>query len=79
MVVEAANKLGAQILPTDPRPEQQGWLTEMQKAEGDQFDQTFVTRLRVAHGKIFPVIGAVRASTRDDDDPQARRGGEQRS
>ena len=45
--------------------QQQGWLTEMQNAKSIQFDQTFVTRLRAAHGKIFPVIGAVRASTRN--------------
>ncbi|MFE9954471.1 DUF4142 domain-containing protein [Micromonospora sp. NPDC005299] len=64
LVVEAANKLGA-TLPTTPTTQQQGWLTEMQNATGAQFDQIFVTRLRVAHGNIFPVIGAVRASTRD--------------
>ncbi|GAB3175470.1 hypothetical protein GCM10027259_16970 [Micromonospora palomenae] len=64
LVVDAANKLGT-TLPTDPTAEQKGWLTEMQEANGAQFDQIFVTRLRVAHGKIFPVIGAVRASTRD--------------
>ncbi|MEW2381541.1 DUF4142 domain-containing protein [Micromonospora sp. NPDC047707] len=64
LTVEAANKLGA-IIPTDPTPEQKGWLTEMKNARGTQFDQIFVTRLRVAHGNIFPVIGAVRATTRD--------------
>ncbi|MFC0007060.1 DUF4142 domain-containing protein [Micromonospora siamensis] len=64
LVVEAANRLGT-TLPTDPTAEQKGWLSEMQEARGTQFDQIFVTRLRVAHGKIFPVIGAVRASTRD--------------
>ncbi|MEU5787876.1 DUF4142 domain-containing protein [Micromonospora purpureochromogenes] len=64
LVVNAANKLGT-TLPTDATAEQKGWLTEMQEANGNQFDQIFVTRLRVAHGKIFPVIGAVRASTRD--------------
>ncbi|MFG3705354.1 DUF4142 domain-containing protein [Micromonospora sp. NPDC047670] len=64
LTVEAANRLGATI-PTDPTAEQRGWLTEMQNASGARFDQIFVTRLRVAHGKIFPVIGAVRASTRD--------------
>ncbi|MEV6489080.1 DUF4142 domain-containing protein [Actinoplanes sp. NPDC051633] len=64
LVVDAANKLGASI-PSTPTAEQQGWLTEMQKASGARFDQIFVDRLRAAHGKIFPVIGAVRASTRD--------------
>ncbi|GAB3953366.1 hypothetical protein GCM10027614_58690 [Micromonospora vulcania] len=64
LVVDAANKLRASI-PTEPTAEQKGWLQEMQNASGARFDQIFVTRLRVAHGKIFPVIGAVRASTRD--------------
>ncbi|QLQ37805.1 DUF4142 domain-containing protein [Micromonospora robiginosa] len=64
LVVEAANKLGA-VLPAEPTTQQKGWLTEMQNANGAQFDQIFVTRLRVAHGNIFPVIGAVRASTKD--------------
>ncbi|GID28831.1 DUF4142 domain-containing protein [Paractinoplanes brasiliensis] len=64
LVVKAANELGATI-PSTPTAEQQGWLGEMQNAKGRQFDQIFVTRLRAAHGKIFPVIGAVRASTRD--------------
>jgi predicted outer membrane protein len=64
LVVDAANELGASI-PATPTTQQQGWLTEMQNAKSVQFDQTFVTRLRAAHGKIFPVIGAVRASTRN--------------
>jgi predicted outer membrane protein len=64
LVVDAANELGATI-PATPTAEQQGWLTEMQNASGARFDQIFVTRLRAAHGKIFPVIGAVRSSTRN--------------
>jgi predicted outer membrane protein len=64
LVVDAANKLGASI-PATPTAQQQGWLNEMQNASGARFDQSFVTRLRAAHGKIFPVIGAVRAATRN--------------
>ncbi|MFV2099924.1 DUF4142 domain-containing protein [Micromonospora sp. LOL_024] len=64
ITVDAANELGA-IIPNAPTAEQQGWLTEMKDAQGARFDQIFVTRLRVAHGKIFPVIGAVRSSTRN--------------
>lgn len=64
LVVNAANELGATI-PSTPTGQQQGWLNEMQNARGRQFDQIFVTRLRNAHGKIFPVIGAVRAATRE--------------
>jgi predicted outer membrane protein len=65
LVVEAANKLGAQ-LPDQPTAEQKGWLDEMQNSAGDRFDRIFVDRLRAAHGKIFPVIGAVRAGTRNE-------------
>ncbi|NLU77015.1 DUF4142 domain-containing protein [Micromonospora sp. HNM0581] len=65
ITVDAANKLGA-VVPNSPTAEQQGWLTEMKDSNGARFDQIFVTRLRVAHGKIFPVIGAVRASTRNE-------------
>jgi len=64
LVVDAANELGA-TLPATPTAEQSGWLSEMQNADGARFDQIFVTRLRAAHGKIFPVIGAVRAATRN--------------
>ncbi|MFG3557528.1 DUF4142 domain-containing protein [Micromonospora sp. NPDC047557] len=64
LVVEAANKLGATI-PSEPTAQQKGWLQEMKDASGARFDQIFVTRLRVAHGSILPVISAVRASTRD--------------
>jgi predicted outer membrane protein len=64
LAVDAANKLGASI-PATPTAEQQGWLNEMQTSTGPRFDQIFVDRLRAAHGKIFPVIGAVRAGTRN--------------
>ena len=64
LAVDAANRLGAAI-PATPTAEQQGWLAEMQKSTGPRFDQIFVDRLRAAHGKIFPVIGAVRAGTRN--------------
>ncbi|MEU8230477.1 DUF4142 domain-containing protein [Actinoplanes sp. NPDC048967] len=64
LVVDAANKLGATI-PSAPTADQAGWVNEMQNANGDRFDDIFVARLRAAHGKIFPVIGAVRAGTRN--------------
>ncbi|MEJ3749194.1 DUF4142 domain-containing protein [Actinomycetes bacterium KLBMP 9797] len=66
LVVDAANKLGVQ-LPTEPNEQQQGWLNEMRDASsGRELDQIFVDRLRAAHGKIFPVIGAVRSGTRNE-------------
>ncbi|MFI5842376.1 DUF4142 domain-containing protein [Catenuloplanes sp. NPDC051500] len=60
-----AEKLNVQ-LPDQPNQDQQNWLAEMEAAEGAQFDEIFVARLRAAHGKIFPVIGTIRGSTRND-------------
>lgn len=66
LVVEAANDLNIP-LPDEPNADQKKWLQEMEDAsEGDEFDQVFVDRLRSAHGKIFPAIGAVRTGTRND-------------
>ncbi|GIF10241.1 DUF4142 domain-containing protein [Actinoplanes teichomyceticus] len=61
----AAKKLGIE-LPNQPNGDQLGWLNEMENAEGAQFDQIFIDRLRAAHGKIFPAIGTIRATTRND-------------
>ncbi|GAA4591307.1 putative outer membrane protein [Actinoplanes octamycinicus] len=61
----AAKKLNID-LPNKPNGDQQFWLSEMQAAEGKQFDQIFVDRLRAAHGKIFPAIATIRATTRND-------------
>jgi predicted outer membrane protein len=62
---EAAKKLGIQ-LPNQPNSDQQYWLSEMKAANSTTFDQIFVDRLRAAHGKIFPAIATIRASTRND-------------
>ncbi len=61
----AAQKLGID-LPDEPNSDQQGWLDEMRDAEGEEFDQIYIDRLRAAHGKIFPAIATVRATTRND-------------
>jgi predicted outer membrane protein len=61
----AAEKLDI-ALPDEPNSDQQGWLDEMEEAEGTDFDRIFIDRLRAAHGKIFPAIATVRASTRND-------------
>ncbi|GAA1862905.1 DUF4142 domain-containing protein [Asanoa iriomotensis] len=63
--VRAAQRLGIQI-PDEPNADQQFWLKEMEDAEGDEFDQIFVDRLRVAHGKVYSAIAFVRAGTRND-------------
>jgi putative membrane protein len=62
----AAKKLGVE-LPNKPNADQQKWLGEMRDAETEQdFDQIYIDRLRAAHGKIFPAIATIRASTRND-------------
>ena len=61
----AAKKLRISV-PKKPNSDQQGWLAEMRDAEGAEFDEIYIDRLRAAHGKIFPAIGTVRATTRND-------------
>ncbi|GAB7043041.1 DUF4142 domain-containing protein [Catenuloplanes niger JCM 9533] len=65
LTVNAAAKLNIQ-LPNEPNQDQSNWLAEMEAAEGAEFDEIFVARLRAAHGKIFPVVSTIRASTRND-------------
>jgi len=61
----AARKLKVS-LPNKPNSDQQRWLAEMRDADGADFDAVYIGRLRAAHGKIFPAIGTVRATTRND-------------
>ncbi len=60
-----AAQLGVE-LPNQPSAEQQGWLAELSGKSGDDFDTTFVARLRTAHGKVFALVCAVRAGTRNE-------------
>ncbi|WP_430783720.1 DUF4142 domain-containing protein [Actinoplanes sp. G11-F43] len=61
-----AKQLGIS-LPNQPNGAQQAWLNEMKTAATpQQFDQIFIDRLRAAHGNIFPAIGTIRATTRND-------------
>lgn len=64
--IAVAKKLGVE-LPNLPNTQQAGWLNEMRNASSpQQFNQIYVDRLRAAHGKIFPAIATIRASTRND-------------
>ena len=65
LVRAAAKKLDVD-LPSKPNADQQSWLAEMRDAEGTDFDRIYIDRLRAAHGKIFPAIATIRASTRND-------------
>jgi putative membrane protein len=61
----AAVRLGL-ALPNRPTYEQRGWLTQMRRAQGADFDHVFVDRLRAAHGLIFAAIAAIRSGTHND-------------
>jgi predicted outer membrane protein len=67
---ELDRKVAAQLgilLPNKPNGDQEAWLNEMRTAPTpQQFDQLFIDRLRAAHGKIFPAIGTIRGTTRND-------------
>ncbi len=53
-------------LPNRPTDQQQGWVDELSRKRGADFDTTFVARLRAAHGSVFTVIAAVRSGTRNN-------------
>ncbi|WP_155374796.1 DUF4142 domain-containing protein [Catellatospora vulcania] len=62
-------KVAAQLqvaVPDRPNAEQQGWLDELNGLRGETWDNVFIARLRVAHGKVFSVVAAVRAGTRNE-------------
>ncbi|AWN31138.1 hypothetical protein DKG71_38205 [Streptomyces sp. NEAU-S7GS2] len=52
-------------IPDEATAEQQGWVDQLEKARGKEFDQIFVDLLRASHGKIFITIGEVRATTKN--------------
>ena len=59
-----ARDLGVE-LPNRPTVQQQGWLSQLTTASGEDCVKTWANLLRSAHGRIFPVIGAVRNQTRN--------------
>jgi predicted outer membrane protein len=64
LVVAAAKRVNV-ILPDRPNADQQFWLDEMRRAQGAAFDDVFVSRLRAAHGKVFPAVASARVGTRN--------------
>ncbi|NRQ40756.1 DUF4142 domain-containing protein [Nonomuraea sp. NN258] len=52
-------------LPDQPTDDQQKWMREISGKSGVAYDRIAVRRMRLAHGKVYPVIAAVRASTRN--------------
>lgn len=59
-----AKMLGVPI-PTQPTPEQQGFLNQLNAATGQEYDNTFASLLRDQHGAVFQLLAQVRAGTRN--------------
>jgi putative membrane protein len=62
VVEQLAGKYGV-TLPSKPKATHQTWMNEISGKQGREFDQTFVNRLRAAHGSVFSIIAEVRAGT----------------
>ncbi|MGP3998861.1 DUF4142 domain-containing protein [Streptomyces sp. 8N706] len=65
LVREDAKILGVD-LPEEASAEQQGWVDQLEGAQGVEFDRLFANLLRASHGKIFATIAEVRAATQND-------------
>ncbi|MBV6703074.1 DUF4142 domain-containing protein [Kitasatospora aureofaciens] len=63
-VLTAAQTLNLDV-PSEPSAQQQGWLKQLDAAQGGEFDQLFANILRNAHGQVFAVVAQVRASTQN--------------
>lgn len=63
-VRDVAGKLEVK-LPVKPTTQQQGWMSDISGRSGVAYDRTYIKWLRLAHGQIFGLIGAVRGSTQN--------------
>ncbi|MET9960699.1 DUF4142 domain-containing protein [Streptomyces sp. NPDC006326] len=63
-VMEVGQALGIE-LPNRPSAQQQGWLDQLDAAQGPQYEQLFAQLLRRAHGKVFALVAQIRAQTRN--------------
>ncbi|MDX2546576.1 DUF4142 domain-containing protein [Streptomyces sp. WI04-05B] len=65
---ERVRKVAAQLnveLPNQPNEAQQGFLAQMDAAQGKEFDRVWASLLRKAHGTIFPDIATIRNQTQN--------------
>ncbi|MEU3351088.1 DUF4142 domain-containing protein [Streptomyces sp. NPDC037389] len=63
-VRDVAARLGVD-LPSQPAAEQRGWLSRLDAAHGAAYDHEFTNVLRLAHGRVFALVGQIRAATRN--------------
>ncbi|MEO3871226.1 DUF4142 domain-containing protein [Nonomuraea sp. B12E4] len=66
MTRQVAKRLGV-ALPDEPNADQQRWMAQLAAESGPAFDKDFANLLRAAHGKVFTVVAAVRAGTRNSE------------
>lgn len=59
-----ATQLGVP-LPNEPNEQQEQWLATLNAAQGEDFDRKFAAVLRLAHGRVFALVGQVRADTQN--------------
>jgi putative membrane protein len=64
IVKQFANKYGFP-LPDKPKSSQQNWMGEISGKHGKDFERTWATRLRAAHGSVFQTIAEERAGTKN--------------
>ncbi|MDX8053694.1 DUF4142 domain-containing protein [Lentzea sp. BCCO 10_0798] len=65
MIRNGGQALGVE-LPNQPNSDQSGWLTELTNSQGDDYERTFVNRLRAAHGKVYGFAAQIRAGTKNE-------------
>ncbi|MET9225678.1 hypothetical protein [Lentzea sp. NPDC003310] len=66
LVANMVNRAGVLLevtLPQKATDEQTGWLTEIDAANGDEFDSVFTNRLHIAHGKVYAYAAQIQEHT----------------
>jgi predicted outer membrane protein len=64
IVRDTASKLGV-LLPSQPTDEQRGWMDQISAQSGADYDRVAVNLLRLAHGRVLPILAAERSGTRN--------------
>lgn len=64
-VTEVADQLGIP-LPTEASPDQKRWMEQITESQGIEYDQNAVLLMRIAHGKVLPLLVQVRVGTRNE-------------
>ncbi|MGV9252412.1 DUF4142 domain-containing protein [Streptomyces sp. NPDC003697] len=63
-VRDVAARLGLG-LPDEPTAQQRKRLADLSAARGTEFDRTFANTVRLAHGRVLPLVAQVRVSTQN--------------